>query len=123
MPSVRIACTPQVSRNLFRIDLFTVAHGARQGVNLRRIAEHRRAEALLDDAVVLDVVVRKETGETYRQDQKHDQSGAQHGIAGQAANLFSARSALAAAFRNSDLNAHGFFRVLALGGAALSALR
>src|SRR5258708_18122153 len=62
-------------------DLFTVAHRMRLGINFRRIAEHRGAETALNDAVVLDVKVRKENRERDRKEQEGDQRRAQNRIA------------------------------------------
>ncbi len=62
-----------------------VVHRPRQSVDLGGIAEDRAAEALRNDAVVLDVVVTKESAEANRRHQEDDDRGSNHRVARQPA--------------------------------------
>jgi hypothetical protein len=85
------------------VQLVAVMHGARQGIDLGRIAEHRRPEALLNNAVVLDVEVAQDSAYAQRSHQENDQRRPNHRVARQPAPFL---GALGSAFRDLDLNGH-----------------
>ncbi len=91
-----------------RLDLLPVPHRPWQRIDLRRIAEDRRAEPPLNDPVVLDIEVREEDGERHRQNQERHQRRPQHRIARQPANPL---ARLPIPLRDSDLNAHSLMSV------------
>ena len=90
--------------DFFRVDLVAIMHRARQGIDLRGIAEDRRAESLLNNPVVFDVEIAEKTSHPDRQHQKHNQCDANHRVARQPAPPFPA--ALAFFFRNLDFDGH-----------------
>ena len=85
------------------VQLVAVMHGARQGIDFCRIAEHRRPEALLNNAVVLDIEIAKDAAYAQRSHQENDQRRPNHRVARQPAPFL---GALGSAFRDLDLNGH-----------------
>ena len=77
-----ISGSAQGGGNFLDVHLFAVVHGAGQSVDFGGIAEDRGAEALLDNAVVLDVEVAEKSADADGHDQEDDQCGANYGIAG-----------------------------------------
>jgi len=102
---IGIACATEECRDLPGVGLIAVVHRTRQGIDLGRITEHGRAEALRDDAVVLDVEVAKESAQPNRHDEEDNESSSDYRIARQATPSFAVAS-VAAAFRDLDSNGH-----------------
>ena len=62
---------PEFSGDLVRVNLFPDAHRFRNCVDFGRVAEHRSAESLINDAAVRDVVIRENANHSSRHDKKH----------------------------------------------------
>ena len=87
--------------NLARVDFLAYLDGLWYGVYLGRVAENLPFELLINDVVVLQVVIRKHTGENYRHSDEHNQGRPDHGVAGK-----KALGRTGSTIRNSDFNGH-----------------
>src|SRR5208283_190933 len=95
----------QFGRNLRDRLLRPHFHHLRRGKNLGRTGEHRPAESLLDDAVVLYIPVSKKSNHHQRHRKKSEQSKTHDGIAGKQPVLPPLTTA--SSCRDFQLNGHG----------------
>src|SRR5579871_1155100 len=101
-----MARAPQLSGDLFGLDLLPQPHRLGQGIYFGGVAEDGRSETPLDDPVVLDVVVRKDRRKADRKNHKSDKRCPKHRIARQAADSLPLRPV--STFWDLDLDAHGY---------------
>ena len=104
---IRVACPTEKRGDFFGVGLVAVVHRPRQGIDLGRITEHGRAEALRDDAVVLDVEVAKESAQPNRHHEEDNESSSDYRVARQATPSL---TAVASALWDLYLNGHVWTR-------------